>query len=64
MDGVVEMLDERIVDDADEGFELVGEGEGDGDVRVTVDEVGCSVYGIDYEGWGGGEEAGCGGFFA
>ena len=26
MDGMVEMLDEGIVDDADEGFELVGEG--------------------------------------
>ena len=64
MDGVVEMLDEGIVDDADEGFELVGERKGDGDVGMTVHEVGGSVYGVDYECWGGGEAAGCGGFFA
>ena len=64
MDGMVEMLDEGIVDDTDEGFELVGKGEGDGDVGMAVDEVGGSVYGVDYEGWGVGEAAGCGGFFA
>ena len=64
MDGMVEMLGEGIVDDADEGFELVGEGEGDGDVRMSVHEVGSSVYWVDYEGWGWGEAAGCGGFFA
>ena len=51
VDGVVEMLDEGIVDDADERFELVGEGEGDGDVGMAVYEVGGSVYGVDYEGW-------------
>ena len=64
MDGMVEMLNEGIVDDSDEGFEFVGEGEGDGDVGMSVDEVGRSVYRVDYEGWGGGEAAGCGGFFA
>ena len=31
---------------------------------MTVDEVGGSVYGVDYESWGGGEAAGRGGFFA
>lgn len=64
VDGVVEVLGEGVVDDADEGFEVVGEGEGDGDVGVGVDEVCGAVDGVDYEGWGGGEAAGCGGFFA
>ncbi len=64
MDGVVEMLNEWIVDDANKGFELMGKGEGDGDVGVSVDEVGGSVYGVDDEGWSGGEAAGRGGFFA
>lgn len=64
LDGVVEVLGEGIVDDTDEGFEFVGEGEGDGDIRVGVYEVGGSVYGVDDEGWGRGEAAGCGGFFA
>lgn len=66
-DGAVEVLGERVVDDADKGFSVVGEGEGDGDVRVGVHEVGGAVYGIDYE-RGGGREAGGGGgggrFFA
>ena len=53
VDGVVELLCERIVDDADERFELVGEGEGDGDVGMSVDEVGGSVYGVDDKRWGG-----------
>ena len=53
VDGVVKMLCERIVDDADERFELVGEGEGDGDVGMSVDEVGGSVYRVDDKGWGG-----------
>ncbi len=64
MNGVVEMLNERVVDDANKRFELMGKGEGDGDVGVSVDEVGGSVYRVDYEGWGGGEAAGCGGFLA
>ena len=64
MDGMVEMLGEGIVDDADEGFEFVGEGEGDGNVGVTVHEVGGSIYGVDYEGWSGREAARGGGFFA
>lgn len=64
MDGVVEILSEGIVDDADERFELVGEGEGDGDVGMSVHEIGGSVYWVDYEGWGGGEAARRGGFFA
>lgn len=63
MNGVVEVLGERVVDDADEGLEFVGEGEGDGDVGMSVHEVGGSVYGVDYEGWGRGEAARCGGFF-
>lgn len=31
---------------------------------MGVDEVCGSVDRVDYEGWGGGEAAGCGGFFA
>ena len=64
MNSVVEMLGERVVDDTDEGFKLVGEGEGDGDVWMSVHEVGGSVYGVDYERWGGSEAARCGCFFA
>lgn len=64
MDGVVEMLGERVVDDTNEGFKVVGEGEGDGDVGMSVHEVGGPVYRIDYEGWGRGEAARCRGFFA
>ena len=64
VDGMVEVLNEGIVDDADERFELVGEGEGDGDVGVGVHEVSGSVYGVDYKGWRGSKAAGCGGFFA
>lgn len=64
MNSMVEMLGEGIVDDADEGFELVGEGEGDGDVGMSVHEVGGSVYRVDNECWGWSESAGRGGFFA
>ena len=64
VDGVVEVLGEGVVDDADEGFEVVGEGEGDGDVWVGVDEICGSIYGVDDEGWGGCEAAGCRGFLA
>ena len=64
MDGMIEVLGERIVDDANEGFELVGEGEGDGDVGMSMHEVGGSVYWVDYEGWGWGEAAGRRSFFA
>ena len=46
-DGVVEVLDEGVVDDADEGFELGGEGLGDGDVGMAVDEVCGAVDGVD-----------------
>ena len=56
--GMVEMLGEGIVDDTDERFKFVGECKGDGDVRMCVDEVGRSVYWVDYEGRGGGEAAG------
>lgn len=64
VDGVVEVLGEGIVDDADEGTELVGEGKGDGDVGMGVHKVHGAVYGVDDEGWGGGEAAGCRCFFA
>ena len=50
MDGVVEVLGEGVVDYADEGLEVFGEGEGDGDVGVAVYEVGGAVYGVDDEG--------------
>lgn len=63
-DGMVEVLCEGIIDDADEGFELVGEGERDGDVGMSVDEVCGAVDRVDYEGWGWGEAAGSRGFFA
>ena len=52
--GVVQKLGERIVDDADEGHEFVGEGEGDGYVREGVDEVGGPVDGVADEGRSGG----------
>ena len=66
-DGAVEVLGEGVVDDADEGFQLVGEGEGDGDVRVGVHEVGGAVDGVDDERGCQGETrggSGGGGFFA
>ena len=31
---------------------------------MSVHKVGSSVYRVDYEGWGRGEAAGCGCFFA
>ena len=64
VNGMVEVLGEGVIDDADEGFELVGEGEGDGDVGMSVYEIGGSVYWVDYEGWSWGEAAGGRGFFA
>ena len=62
-DGVVEMLCKRVVDDADEGDEVVGEGEGDGYVREGVDEVGGAVDGVADECRSRGQEGGgrCGG---
>jgi len=65
VDAVVELPQERVVDDADEGDEVVGEAEGDADVWVAVDEVCGAVDGVADEGWGGGEVcAGGVGFFA
>lgn len=64
VNSVIEMLGERVIDDTDEGFEVVGEGEGDRDVWMSVHEVGGSIYRVDYEGWGRREAARCGGFFA
>ena len=64
MNGVVKLLSERIVDDANERFELVSEGEGDGDVGMSVDEIGGSVYRVDDKGWGGSKAARFGSFFA
>ena len=63
-DGVVDVLCEGVVDDADQGDEVVREGEGDTDVGVSVNEVCCAVDGVDNEGWGGGKRAAYGGFFA
>ena len=51
---MIEVPGEGVVDDADEGDEVVGEGEGDGDVGVRVHEVGCAVDGVADEGWVGG----------
>ena len=64
VDGVVDVLGEGIVNDTDEGFELVGKGEGDGDVGMGVDEVCGSVYWVNDERWGGGEATRGGGFLA
>ena len=64
VDGMIEVLGEWIVDDADKRLQLVGEGQGDGDIGMSVHKVGGSVDGVDYEGWGRGEAAGCGCFFA
>lgn len=52
MNGSVELLRKRVVDDADEGFELVGKSERNGHVGEIVDEVGSAIDGIDYEGRG------------
>lgn len=66
VNGGVEVVGEGVVDDADEGDEVVDEGEGDADVGVGVDEVCGAVDGVDDEGGGGGELgfAGDVGFFA
>ena len=50
------MLRERIVDDADEGHEVVCEGEGDGYVREGMDEIGGAVDGVADECWRRGEK--------
>ena len=63
VNGVVEMLDEGIVDDAHEGLELVGEGEGNGNVGMGVHEICSTIYWVDNEGWSRGKAARCGGFF-
>lgn len=47
MNGGVELLRKRIVDDTDEGFELLGKSERDGDVGEGVDEVRGAVDGIN-----------------
>ena len=39
MDRVIEVLGERVIDDADQRAEIVGKGEGDADVRMGVHEV-------------------------
>ena len=61
---MVEMLGEGVVDDADEGLELVGECERYINIWMSVHEVGGSVDWVDYEGGGWGEAAGSGGLFA
>ena len=43
------MLGERIVDNTDEGHEIMCEGEGDGDIREGVDEIGGTVDGVTDE---------------
>lgn len=61
MNGGIKLLREWVVNDADEGFELVGKGERDGHVGEGVDEIRGAVNGIDYEGWRGCETGGgCG----
>ena len=64
-DAGVEVLGERVVHHADSGAFVDGYAEGDADVGVEVEEVVGAVYGVDDEGWGGGEGvAGLVGFFA
>lgn len=64
-DAGVEGFGEGVVDDADGGGQVDCEAEGDADVRVAVDEVSCSVYGVDDEcGFGREALAGGVGFFA
>ena len=53
---MVKMLRERIVDNAHEGHEVVREGEGDGYVRESMDEVGSAVDGVADEGRSRGEK--------
>jgi hypothetical protein len=64
-DAGVERCSEGIVDYAYDGFLVDGQAEGDADVRVAVEEVCGSVYGVDDEGGCVGEgEARVIGFFA
>lgn len=63
--GVVEVPEEGVVDDADEGAAGGREAEGDADVRVAVHEVRRAVDRVADEGRGGREgRAGRVGFFA
>lgn len=65
MNGGVELLRKRVVDDTDEGFELVGKAERDRYVGEGMDEVCGAVDRIDNEGWGRRETgSGCGRLFA
>ena len=61
---MVDLLGEGIIHDPHHRDEVHGEGEGDGDVRVSMHEVCGAVDGVEDEGWGGGECAGGGCFFA
>ena len=54
-DSMVDLGCEGVENDADEGPQVVHEGEGDADVGVAVDEVGRSVDGVADESGGGGE---------
>ena len=49
---MVEVLGVGVVDYTDEGFQVVREGEGDGDVGEAVDEVCGAVDGVADEGGG------------
>ena len=57
------MLRERVIHDTDQGTHFVSERHGDGNVRVSVDEIGGAVDGIDDECGRGGEAARGGCFF-
>ena len=51
----VQVLREGVVDNANKGFLVEGEGQGDRNVGVGVNEVCGAINGIDDEGWSGGE---------
>lgn len=55
LNGGVELGRNRVVHDADPGYEFVDEGKGDADVGVSVDKVCGAVDGVDDEGGVGSE---------
>lgn len=55
-DGMIQMLREWVVDYSNEWHQFVREGEGDGYVRESVDEVRRAVDRIADEGRGGGKK--------
>lgn len=64
LDGGVEVSEERVVDNSDDGPAGEGEAQGDGNVREAVQEVGRAIDGIDDECGTVGQAGGMGGLVA